>query len=70
MMQEKLSTQLKFIRAEKSLSLEELSLKTRIGAERLARFENGTELPNEEQMLRLSNALEIPVSNLVDGIQA
>lgn len=70
MMQEKLSNQLKFIRLERGISLKDLSLKTRIGAEKLARFESGDELPSETALLVLSNALEIPVSNLVDGLQA
>lgn len=68
MMQDKLSVQLKQIRLERGISLEELSLKTRIGTERLSRYENGEETPKEATLLILSNALEIPVSNLVDGI--
>lgn len=70
MMQEKLSDQIKQIRLERGISLEELSLKTRIGIERLSRYENGAELPTESTLLILSNALEIPVSNLVDGLKS
>lgn len=68
-MQEKLAIQLKQLRIEKGYSLEELSLKTRIGSVKLSRFENDEEIPSESALLLLSNALEIPVSNLVDGIQ-
>lgn len=70
MMQEKLADQLKFIRLERGISLEDLSLKTRIGVERLSRYEQGEELPTESTLLVLSNALEIPVSNLVDGLKS
>lgn len=69
MMRDTLATQLKQLRLEKGFSLEELSLKTRIGSEKLSRFENDEEVPSESALLLLSNALEIPVSNLVDGIQ-
>lgn len=70
MMQEKLGNQLKLIRLEKNISLEELSLKTRVGSEKLSRYESGEEMPSEATLLRLSNALEIPVSNLIDGTKA
>lgn len=69
MMQEKLAIQLKQLRIEKGYSLEDLALKTRIASAKLARFESDEEVPSESALLLLSNALEIPVSNLVDGIQ-
>ena len=68
MMQQEIATQLRVSRAERGLSLEELSLKTRIGTEKLLRYETGEEIPTEPTLLMLSKALEIPVANLVDGL--
>lgn len=67
MMTNRLGDQLKEIREEKKISLEDLSLKTRVGTEKLARYESGEEIPSDPTLLILSNALEIPVSNLLDG---
>lgn len=61
MMQQEIATQLRVSRAERGLSLEELSLKTRIGTEKLLRYETGEEIPTEPTLLMLSNALEIPL---------
>ncbi|AMW99697.1 helix-turn-helix domain-containing protein [Rummeliibacillus sp. G93] len=67
-MQDHLSTQLAKLRQERNLTLDQLSLKTRVGVEKLARFESGEEVPSTQTLLILSNALEVPVSNLVDGL--
>ncbi|GEK34674.1 helix-turn-helix domain-containing protein [Kurthia sibirica] len=69
MMTNRLGDQLKEIREEKKITLEELSLKTRVGSEKLARYESGEEVPSEATLLKLSNALEIPISNLMDGLK-
>lgn len=63
------SKQLKALREEKNLTLEELSKKTQIGIEKLKSFENGSSIPSTQTILILSNALEVPVSNLVDGLK-
>ncbi|MGM9966064.1 MULTISPECIES: helix-turn-helix domain-containing protein [unclassified Rummeliibacillus] len=68
MMKENLQTQLKMLRKERNLTLDELSLKARVGVEKLARYETGEDIPSEQTLLKLSNALEVPVSNLIDGI--
>jgi len=62
-------TQLRLLRNERNISLEDLSLKTRIGAARLTQYEAGTEIPSVQSILKLSNALEVPASNLFDGLQ-
>ena len=67
-MRENLHTQLSMLRKERNLTLDQLSLKTRIGVEKLARYESGEDIPSEQTLLKLSNALEVPVSNLLDGI--
>lgn len=69
MMKENLHTQLSMLRKERNLTLNELLLKARVGVEKLARYESGEEIPSEQTLLKLSNALEVPVSNLLDGIQ-
>lgn len=61
--------QLKMLREEKKWSLEELSLKTQIGVEKLAAYEKGEQTPSIQTILKLSNVLEVPASNLMDGLQ-
>jgi transcriptional regulator with XRE-family HTH domain len=68
-MKQEFHTQLRTLREERNLTLEDLSLKTRIGAGRLEQYESGSETPSEQAILKLSNALEVPVSNLMDGLQ-
>ncbi|AIY04940.1 hypothetical protein B481_1789 [Planococcus halocryophilus Or1] len=67
-MKKELHAQLKALREERNLSLDELALKTRIGIARLQAFESGEEVPSTQNIMILSNALEVPASNLVDGL--
>ncbi|ANU23791.1 MULTISPECIES: helix-turn-helix domain-containing protein [Planococcus] len=67
-MNKELHAQLKALREERNLSLDELALKTRIGIARLQAFESGEEVPSTQNIMILSNALEVPASNLVDGL--
>ncbi|ANU25854.1 helix-turn-helix domain-containing protein [Planococcus versutus] len=67
-MKNNLHAQLKLLREERNLSLDELALKTRIGVGKLQAFETGEEVPSNQTILILSNALEVPASNLVDGL--
>ncbi|MBB5181966.1 transcriptional regulator with XRE-family HTH domain [Planomicrobium koreense] len=69
-MKKDLHTQLKFLREERNLSLDELALKARIGVARLQAYESGEEVPSTQTILKLSNALEVPASNLLDGAEA
>jgi transcriptional regulator with XRE-family HTH domain len=68
-MKQELHEQLKQLREERKISLETLSLKTRIGVGKLEAYETGREIPSVQTILKLSNALEVPASNLLDGIQ-
>ncbi|WP_017379700.1 helix-turn-helix domain-containing protein [Paenisporosarcina sp. TG-14] len=61
-------TQIRLLREERNISIEDLSLKTRIGTARLEKYEAGTEVPSVQNILKLSNALEVPASNLTDGL--
>lgn len=65
-----LHDQLKILRKERNLSLEDLSKKTQLGVEKLASYEKGELTPSVQTILKLSNILEVPVSNLMDGIQS
>lgn len=67
-MKNDLHAQLKALREERNLSLDELSLKTRIGVAKLQAYESGEEVPSNQTILILSNALEVPASNLLDGL--
>lgn len=63
------SKQLKMLREEKNVTLEELSKRTQLGIEKLKSYEEGTAIPSNETILKLSNALEVPISNLIDGLK-
>ncbi len=69
-LKQKFHEQLKFLREEKNWSLEELSKKVQVGVEKLAQYENGELTPSVQTVLKLSTVLEVPASNLMDGIQA
>ncbi|WP_277585580.1 helix-turn-helix domain-containing protein [Psychrobacillus antarcticus] len=64
-----LHEQLRQLREERNLSLETLALKTRIGTGKLEAYESGVEKPSVQTILKLSNALEVPASNLLDGLK-
>lgn len=69
-MKQKFHEQLKGLREERNWSLEDLSKKTQVGVEKLALYEKGELIPSVQTILKLSNVLEVPASNLMDGIQA
>ncbi|WP_431027639.1 helix-turn-helix domain-containing protein [Lysinibacillus sp. LZ02] len=64
----KLHDLLKQLREERNWSLEDLSKKTQVGVEKLAMYENGESTPSVQTILKLSNVLEVPASNLMDGL--
>jgi transcriptional regulator with XRE-family HTH domain len=68
-MKKEIHEQLRQLREERNISLETLALKTRIGTAKLEAYESGTEKPSVQTILKLSNALEVPASNLLDGIE-
>lgn len=68
-MKKELHVQLRQLREERNITLETLALKTRIGTGKLEAYESGEETPSVQTILKLSNALEVPASNLIDGIQ-
>ncbi|TQR09853.1 helix-turn-helix domain-containing protein [Psychrobacillus soli] len=68
-MKKELHKQLRQLREERNITLETLALKTRIGTGKLEAYEAGDETPSVQTILKLSNALEVPASNLLDGLQ-
>ncbi|AWE08428.1 XRE family transcriptional regulator [Lysinibacillus sp. 2017] len=63
-----LQEQLKSLRLERNLSIEELAKKTQISIEKLTAYETGDQIPTTQTILVLSTILEVPASNLMDGI--
>ena len=61
--------QLKLLREERNWTLEDLSKKAQVGVEKLALYEKGEVTPSVQTILKLSNILEVPASNLMDGLQ-
>ena len=66
----KLHELLKQIREERNWSLEDLSKKTQVGVEKLSMYEKGELTPSVQTILKLSNVLEVPASNLMDSVQS
>ena len=66
----KLHELLKQLREERNWSLEDLSKKTQVGVEKLSMYEKGELTPPVQTILKLSNVLEVPASNLMDGVQS
>ena len=66
----KLHELLKQLCEERNWSLEDLSKKTQVGVEKLSMYEQGELTPSIQTILKLSNALEVPASNLMDGLQS
>ncbi|MGM9945868.1 MAG: helix-turn-helix domain-containing protein [Lysinibacillus sp.] len=66
----KLHELLKQLREERNWSLEDLSKKTQVGVEKLSMYEKGELTPSVQTILKLSNVLEVPASNLMDGVQS
>lgn len=69
-MNKKFHEQLKILREERNWTLEDLSKKTQLSVEKLAQYERGEQIPSVQTILKLSNVLEVPVSNLMDGIKS
>ena len=66
----KLHELLKQLREERNWSLEDLSKKTQVSVEKLSMYEKGELTPSVQTILKLSNVLEVPASNLMDSVQS
>lgn len=65
----KLHELLKLLREERNWSVEELALKMQLGPERIKAYESGEAIPSIQTLMRLSNVLEVPATNLTDCLQ-
>jgi len=66
----KLHELLKQLREERNWSLEDLSKKTQVSVEKLSMYEKGELAPSVQTILKFSNVLEVPASNLMDCVKS
>jgi len=64
-----LALNLKRARAQRGLSISELSRRSKIGKATLSQLESGTGNPTIETVFSLSRVLEVPISDLLDAQQ-
>ncbi|KIL48428.1 helix-turn-helix domain-containing protein [Jeotgalibacillus campisalis] len=57
---------LKRVRTEQNLSIEELALKARLGIKTLESYEADEAMPTTQTILKLSTVLDVPASVLVE----
>ncbi|NSC21101.1 helix-turn-helix domain-containing protein [Streptomyces albus subsp. chlorinus] len=62
-----LAVNLKRARAQRGLSISELSRRSKIGKATLSQLESGTGNPTIETVFSLSRVLEVPISDLLDA---
>ncbi|MBQ9329211.1 MAG: helix-turn-helix transcriptional regulator [Solobacterium sp.] len=60
-----LSENIRVIRKKRGLSQEELAVKLNVVRQTISKWENGLSVPDSELLLRLSDALDTPVSKLL-----
>ena len=65
---EEVGKRIRQVRQERGISLENLSSLTGFGVDRLARIENGEDLPQLGTVMKLSKALDAAVGRLVSGM--
>lgn len=57
---------IKTCRERKGISQEELAFKIRVGTLTIERYENGEQIPNLQTILKISTALDVPASELME----
>ncbi|HAQ06899.1 MAG TPA: XRE family transcriptional regulator [Bacillus bacterium] len=57
---------IKTCRERKGVSQEELAFKIRVGTQTIERYENGEQIPNLQTILKISTALDVPASELME----
>ncbi|MDG5473672.1 helix-turn-helix transcriptional regulator [Jeotgalibacillus sp. ET6] len=57
---------LKRVREEKSMTIEELALKARLGVKTLENYEKNIQLPASQTILKLLTVLDVPASALLE----
>ena len=56
---------IKMYREMLSMTQEELAQKIRVGANTIAKYESGEQIPSNQTILKLSTVLDIPASELL-----
>ena len=55
---------IKFIREQKGMTLEELAFKARVGKQTIMNYEAGSKIPDNQTILKLSTILDVPADKL------
>ncbi|MGN1400214.1 MAG: helix-turn-helix domain-containing protein [Bacillus sp. (in: firmicutes)] len=58
---------IKRYREDRNMAAEELAFKIRCGTKTLENYENGTYIPNLQTILKISTALDVPASELLES---
>ncbi|MGM9925510.1 MAG: helix-turn-helix domain-containing protein [Bacillus sp. (in: firmicutes)] len=58
---------IRMYREDRNMSLQDLALKIRCGTKTLENYENGTMIPNNDTLLKLSTALDVAASELIEA---
>ncbi|MCM3023256.1 helix-turn-helix domain-containing protein [Heyndrickxia ginsengihumi] len=64
-----LGEKLKFYREQRGLSIEELSLKARIGKTTLENYEQNKQIPTQQTILKLSTVLDVAASVFLESVE-
>lgn len=59
---------IKTCRERKGISQEELAFKVRVGTLTIERYESGEHIPNLQTILKISTALDVPASELMEQL--
>jgi len=57
---------IKYLREERGLSLEELATRIRVGKDTIEKYETGEKVPTNQTIMKLSTVLDIPTSVLLN----
>ncbi|MGX1263257.1 transcriptional regulator with XRE-family HTH domain [Rossellomorea marisflavi] len=57
---------IKRIREERQMTLQELAVKARIGTNSLMKYEEGEKIPDTPTVLKFSTVLDVPASSLLE----
>lgn len=56
---------IKLYRERVNMSQEDLALKIRVGASKIASYESGEQVPTKETLMKISTVLDIPATELL-----
>jgi transcriptional regulator with XRE-family HTH domain len=57
---------IKMYREQRKMSQQELALKVRVGTATIQKYESGEQIPDTQTILKLSTALDVPASELME----